>query len=46
MNTKIAFALTVGGFATGMTMGGMAPIILLSSGLIFSIAEIINILDK
>jgi hypothetical protein len=46
MNTKIAFTLTVGGFATGLTIGGITPIILLGGGLSFTIAEIINILEK
>ena len=46
MNTKIAFTLTAGGFAAGLTIGGIIPVILLGSGLSFTIAEIINILDK
>ena len=41
--TKIAIMLTVGGFVTGATIGGIAPIVLLSSGLGISVAEIINI---
>lgn len=42
--TKIATMLAVGGFVTGATIGGIAPIILLSSGLGITVAEIINIL--
>lgn len=46
MNTKLATILTVSGMATGLTIGGVIPIILLSSGLGVSIAEIISILEK
>lgn len=42
--TKIATMLTIGGFVVGTTVGGIAPIILLSSGLGITAAEIINIL--
>ena len=44
MNAKIATMLTVGGFVTGATVGGIVPIVLLSGGLGVTVAEIINIL--
>lgn len=44
MNTKVATILTVSGIGLGIATGGTLPIILLSSGLGVSIAEIINIL--
>ena len=46
MNTKIAYTLALSGIVAGITVGGITPIILLGSGLSFTIAEIINILDK
>ena len=42
MNTKIAYTLALSGIVTGLTIGDIGPIVLLSSGLIFTIAEIIN----
>lgn len=47
MNTKIAYTLTLGGMVTGIAIGGgIVPIVLLSSGLGITVAEIINILNK
>ncbi|MBP3929912.1 MAG: hypothetical protein J6D47_10170 [Peptostreptococcaceae bacterium] len=46
MNTKLATILTVSGIATGLTIGGTIPIMLLSGGIGVSIAEIISILEK
>ena len=46
MNTKIAYTLALGGIVAGITVGGITPIILLGGGLSFTIAEIINILEK
>ena len=42
MNERMAVILTASGFIAGVTVGGIAPIILLSGGLGFTIAEIIN----
>ena len=47
MSTKLAYTLTVGGIVTGIAIGGgIVPIVLLSSGLAITVAEIINILNK
>lgn len=47
MSTKLAYTLTVGGIVTGIAIGGgVVPIVLLSSGLAITVAEIINILNK
>ena len=46
MNTKIAYTLALSGIVTGITIGGITPMILLGGGLSFTIAEIINILEK
>ena len=47
MGTKLAYTLTLGGIVTGIAIGGgIVPIVLLSSGLGITVAEIINILNK
>lgn len=47
-DTKIGIAtgLAIAGTMTGLTVGGVAPMILFGSGLVVSLSEIKNILTK
>lgn len=46
IKTGIVTGLAIAGTITGLTIGGVAPMILFGSGLIVSVSEIKNILIK